>query len=704
MVTGAKSLNLLDAGPMLQRGLQLLRQTGIADEAIVETKGWRVTEIMRQIHADEETQLAALLSEPSVKEALSLAVIEREFGNGMMKLVKNVRWLQAFRPCREEIVHAPEQAERLRRLLLAVVDDVRAVLIKLGYRLLRLRTLAKASYEERRCIAREALEVLAPLANRLGVAQMKWEMEDLAFRYLEPQAYKSIAQGLEERRGEREQFITDFVQTLRTLLADAGIDAQISGRPKHIYSIWRKMQKKKVPLDELFDLRALRVMVASVHECYAALGIVHTHWHMLPREFDDYIANPKPNGYQSLHTVVIAPGSKPVEIQIRTQAMHDFAEHGFAAHWRYKEGSKQDQALQNAIASLRSLLDETRSDDSLVENFKTEVFPDKVFALTPKGEVIELPRGATALDFAYAIHTDLGHRCRGAKVDGHIVPLTQSLQNAQQVEIITTKQPRPSRDWMNPSSGYLISARARGKVRQWFHQLNKAENIDAGKRIFEQTQKRFGAMPKTLPEILQQFHLPDEESLYVAIGRGDIRQVQLDGLFRAELPLSTPSLQGTVVKPTRAGKTELAEAEGVDNLMTRVAHCCNPVPGDDVIGYITLGQGITVHRVDCGNILSLPDEKRKRLIQIRWGDRDQLHDVEIEIRAYDRRGLLNDVTKVLVDQKANLIRANTYTDPRTQDVSMKLTIQVRDHDHLCTILERMDQVPNVFEARRAHTQ
>ena len=700
MVTVVKPHTLPEASPFLQRGLELLRQGGLADDTIAESKGWRVLEIMRQIHADEETQLAALLSEPSLETPLSLAVIEREFGTPVMKLVKNVRWLQAFRPCREEVIQGPEQAERLRRLLLAVVDDVRAVLVKLGYRLLRLRHLAKASYEERRCVAREALEVLAPLANRLGVAQMKWEMEDLAFRYLEPQAYKSIAQGLEERRGEREQFITDFVQTLRTALSEAGIEAQISGRPKHIYSIWRKMQKKKVPLDELFDLRALRVMVASVHECYAALGVVHTHWHMLPREFDDYIANPKPNGYQSLHTVVIAPGSKPVEIQIRTQAMHEFAEHGFAAHWRYKEGSKQDQALQNAVASLRSLLDETRNDESLVENFNTEVFPDKVFALTPKGEVIELPRGATALDFAYAIHTDLGHRCRGAKVDGHIVPLTQSLQNAQQVEIITTKQPRPSRDWMNPSSGYLISARARGKVRQWFHQLNRAENIEAGRRIFEQTQKRFGVPSKPMAEILQLWHQADEESLYAAIGRGDIRQVQLDGLYRADLPLTTSTLPTATTKPARPGKEELAEAAGVDNLMTRVAQCCTPVPGDEVIGYITLGQGITVHRVDCGNILSLPEEKRKRLIQIRWGDHDQLHDVEIEIRAYDRRGLLNDVTKVLVDQKANLIRANTFTDPRTQDVSMKLTIQVRDHAHLSTILERMDQVPNVFEAQR----
>ncbi len=685
----------------MQRALALLREAGIAEEAIPATKGWRVAEILSHIQADEDTRIAALLSEPTVKDKLTLATIEREFGPPMMRLVKNVRWLQAFRPCKEEVSHAPEQAERLRRLLLAVVDDVRAVLIKLGYRLLRLRTLAQAPYEERRCVARETLEVLAPLANRLGVAQMKWEMEDLAFRYLEPQAYKAIASALEERRTEREAFIQDFIDTLRRLLAEAGIKAQVTGRPKHILSIWRKMQKKKVGIDELFDLRAVRVLVDTVPECYTVLGIVHTHWHMLPKEFDDYIANPKPNGYQSLHTVVIGPHERLVEIQIRTHAMHEFAELGFAAHWRYKEGSKQDQALQGAINALRSLLEEPRSDESLIESFKTEVFPDKVFVLTPKGEVIELPKGATALDFAYAVHTDLGHRCRGAKVDGHIVPLTQPLQNAQQVEIITGKVPRPSRDWMNPASGYLISARARGKVRQWFHQQNRADNLEAGKRILEQTQKRLGGAGKPMAELLQQFHQPDEESLYVAIGRGDIRQHQLDALFRAEFTAEKKPAAATPAKPARPAGRELAEAGGVDNLMTRVAHCCNPVPGDEVIGYITQGQGITVHRADCRNVLKLPEDQHRRLIQIRWGDTTQLHDVDIEIRAFDRRGLLNDVTKVLVDLKSNLIRANTYTDPSTQDVSMKLTIQVRSHEHLSAILARLNLVSNVFEARRA---
>jgi len=681
--------------PLYNQALQRVQQAGDIQEPL--PSGEDVVTILRQLGADEETQIAALLSEHRLIDTLSLEEIEETFGSTIHGLVKNVRWLNQFRPCLKEEIQTPDKAERLRRLLLAMVDDVRAVLIKLAYRVARLRKLDHERYEIRRCIARETLDIFAPLANRLGVAQLKWEMEDLAFRYLDPQTYKKIAKTLEDRREAREKYVAEFEQQLDKILQENNIQAQVYGRPKHIYSIWKKMQRKQLDVDDLYDLRALRVIVDNVTQCYTVLGIIHTHWISVPKEFDDYIAHPKPNGYQSLHTVVIGPQGKTIEIQIRTKSMHEFAELGFAAHWRYKEGSSQDSAMQKVIRSLRSLLDEDEGETGLMESFQTEIFPDKVFVLTPKGDVMELPKGGTPLDFAYAVHTEVGHRCRGAKVNGKIVPLAYQLHSGEQVEILTSKTPAPSRDWMNPQTGYLASSRARAKVRHWFHEQDREENLEAGKRILEQTLKRWGANAENLPKLIQHFGQQDESTLLIDIGRGDIRQTQLDAFFKPELEkkkLKTPVIK----KDTEAGHAAIA---GVGNLLTNVARCCKPVPGDDVIGYITQGRGITVHRRDCPNMLNLPETRRNRLVEIDWQKQTGIYTAEIELEAFDRTGLLNDVTQVFLTQKINLIGADTRTDVDSQTVHMKLTAQIQSAEQLALIMNRLAQLNNVMEVRRA---
>ena len=680
--------------------LARVRLSGAQRERLVE-----VLQLLQQLHADEDMQVAAQLVGGYGREGPPLDEIEAQHGATVARLVANVRRLEQFDICLADAARPPEQVERLRRLLLAVADDIRAVLIRLARRLVRLRHLKGESYARRRCVARESLEIFAPLANRLGIAQLKWEMEDLAFRYLDPLSYKEIARGLEERRVDRERYVAGFAERLRQLLEGAGIAAEITGRPKHIYSIWRKMQRKQVGLRELFDIRALRVIVGDVRDCYATLGLVHTHWHPIPSEFDDYIANPKPNGYQSLHTVVVGPGNKPIEIQIRTRAMHEFAELGFAAHWRYKEGGgADDKAMEAVVRSVRALLEENESDQQLVDGLKAEVFPEQVFVFTPRGDVVELPRGATPLDFAYAIHTELGHRCRGAKVDGRIVPLTRPLQNGERVEILVGSRPSPSRDWMNPAAGYLVSASARAKVRQWFHQQDSEKNAEAGRKILEHAARRLGVRPVLDEALLARARQPDENAFLISLGRGDIRESQLEAWLAPEPEEEPATPETTIIRRVpglRGGQgARRAEVAGQRNFMVRVAKCCKPVPGDDVIGYITQGRGVTVHRRDCPNIRHLPEAKQARLIDISWGEPGDLHAIEIEVLALDRRGLLNDITQVLVEEKANLLRADTRTDVRTSGVRMRLEVQVRHADQLAILLNKIRQVRNVLAADR----
>jgi GTP pyrophosphokinase len=597
------------------------------------------------------------------------------------------------------------QAEALRKMLLAIVTDPRLVLIKLAGQLHLLRDSRDAPSAERERIARDTREIYAPLASRLGVWQLKWELEDWSFRYLEPDSYKRVAGWLSAKRADREEYITQVIELLRTELGKTGIDADIAGRPKHIYSIWRKMQRKGLSFEQLYDIRAVRVLVNTIPDCYAALGVVHGLWPYIPGEFDDYIATPKDNLYRSLHTAVIGPGKQPLEIQIRTREMHEHAELGVAAHWRYKEGGKGDAAYEQKIVWLRQILEpserdgETESD--FLERVRSEVFEDRVYALTPRGEVIDLPRGATPLDFAYHIHTDLGHRCRGAKVNGRMVPLNQPLQNGDQVEIIAAKQLNPSRDWLVPSLGYLASQRNRNKVRAWFRKLDEDQNRQQGRQVLERELQRLAIHSVTLPELIGEFGVENADALYLAIGEGDINVAQITGAIQRrakpqELPSPVPRRPTAQPKDT-AGIT----VEGVGDLLSHFARCCGPVPPEPIAGYITLGRGVSIHRQDCANLRRLEAAHSERLIAVEWGSAaEQAFPVDVNVRAFDRRGLVRDVSAVLADSKINIHAMNTVTNAADGIADMSLKITVHDLPELSRVLARIQGLPNVLSARR----
>lgn len=657
---------------------------------------------LQAMGADGDSVVAAVLADPRLRERLDTEALTAEFGKPMASLVHSIHWLNTFKECREEFVQPPEQAEHLRRMLLAMVDDVRAVLVKLAYRLERLQLLAEESYETRRCIARETLDIYAPLANRLGLGQLKWSLEDLAFRYLEPQTYKRLAKSLEETRDERERYVQGFVNDLQVLLQAEGIDAEVYGRPKHIYSIYKKINRKNSDLKDLYDIRAVRVLVDRVATCYAVLGVVHGRWTHIPKEFDDYIANRKENGYQSLHTAVIGPEGKVVEVQIRTREMHALAEQGVAAHWRYKEGGRQDHALDRAVNSLRNLLEHRDNDEELLESFHTELFGDRVFVLTPRGDVLDLPKGSTPLDFAYSVHSQIGHRCRGAKVDGHIVPLTYVLKSGEQVEVLTAREPNPSRDWYNPNTGYLFSARTRAKVRHWFAQLDRDQHLADGRSMLEREAHRLGVPVPDLDTLVRRFHVQTQEELLLAIGRGDVRTGQLVTALQGPVVPVAPLPSGTGRKPSSwgTGHRDAIRVQGVGNLLTQFAQCCKPAPGDPVVGYITKGEGVMIHRSDCQNILNLPDSQRKRLIEADWGEKPHSYPVDIHIEAFDRQGLLRDITSTLSNEKINVLAANTRTNRDDQSVIMDLEVEIVDITQLSRTLDKLSQLPHVISAQR----
>jgi GTP pyrophosphokinase len=597
------------------------------------------------------------------------------------------------------------QAEGLRKMLLAIVTDPRLVLVKLAAQLQQLRDSKDAPQAERERLAYETREVYAPLANRLGVWQLKWELEDLSFRYLDPENYKRVAGWLAAKRADRERYIGAIIELLRQELAKANIEAEIAGRPKHIYSIWRKMQRKDLAFDQLYDIRAVRVLVASVADCYAVLGIVHGLWPYIPGEFDDYIATPKDNLYRSLHTAVIGPGKLPLEIQIRTREMHDHAELGVAAHWRYKEGGKANPAYEQKIVWLRQILEPgergEETEGEFLDRVRSEIFEDRVYAISPRGEVVDLPRGATPLDFAYHVHTDLGHRCRGAKVNGRMVPLNQHLANGDQVEIITGKQPNPSRDWLVPSLGYLASPRNRNKVRSWFRKLDEQQNQQQGKQILERELQRLAIYSVTLPELIGEFKVDNAEQLYRAIGEGEINVAQISGAIQRrakpqELP--TPIVRRPAASPKKASGITI---DGVDDLLSNFAGCCNPVPPEAIAGYITLGRGVSIHREDCANFKRLAKESPERVIPVEWGTgADRSFPVDIHVRAYDRRGLLRDITAVLADSKINIHAMNTVTQESEGTADMNFKITVHDLEELSRVLARIQGLSNILSARR----
>ncbi len=600
-----------------------------------------------------------------------------------------------------------QRAEGLRRLLLALVADLRVVLIALAWQVARLYRVGREDQARRRSVAQETRLIHAPLANRLGVWQLKWELEDLAFRYLEPGTYQRIADLVAERHDDREAFIGDFIEQLKQELDKAGIAARVSGRAKHIYSIWRKMQRKGLDFHQLFDVRAVRVLTDSVADCYSVLGQVHTRWQPVPGEFDDYITNPKPNGYQSLHTAVSGPGGRVVEVQIRTHDMHRHAELGVAAHWRYKEGGPRDESLERRIGVMRQLLETSDGDvddASLLESFENLTTEDRVYALTPRGEVMDLAAGATPLDFAYLVHTEVGHRCRGAKVNGRIVPLTTTLNNGDRVEILTAREPRPSRDWLSPRLGYIRTARARAKVRAWFRQADHDDNLASGRQAIENEFRRLDLGLDELDQVLGGFNFRRPDELFVAVGRGDFTAIQVaQAVERAKAPPEDRLADAIPVRRPRHEPTleKGVRIEGVGSLMYQLARCCQPVPGDEISGYITRGRGVSIHRRDCRQLLNLQRNQPERILEVSWaGSEAARYPARLHIQAFSRQGLIKDISTLLAHENINVSAIQASEDERSGEVEIDMTVQVLDFDQLVTLLSRLQTIPNVTSARR----
>jgi GTP pyrophosphokinase len=678
----------------IQRALAIIAQIP-EPTPYLRPKGVEVAAILMDFKVDVETILAAILSDLRLEQLIPKPDLAKEFGENVAALVKEIIWLNKLAVYSIDMMHQPNQTETLRRMLLSMTHDVRAVLIKLAYRIKRLRILSGEPDEVRHFIAQETIDIYAPIANRLGIHQFKWELEDMAFRYLEPEIYSQVAKSLAAKRTHRAACIDHFIHDFKRQLKDEGINAEIYGRPKHIFSIWKKMQRKQLAIDELYDLLAVRVIVDSLAECYGVLGIVHGNWQTIPKEFDDYIANPKENGYQSLHTVVLDEQGNRIEVQIRTQEMHEFAELGVAAHWSYKEGGRHNAAMDKSIASLRKLLEEKENVNNLTEDFRSELFQDRVYVLTPAGKLIDLVKGATPLDFAYAIHTEIGHCCRGAKINGRICPLTYTLKSGEQVEILTSKEIKPNRNWIDTNLGYLKSAHAIGKVKSWFRHQQRDENIAVGKNILDKEIQRLGLKGINLKDIAQHFKCADVDSLLEAIGRNDINSRQLAAYFKI------PELEAHFPSPAKK-KPEaksVVTIEGIDNVLTNFAQCCSPVSGDDIIGYITHRRGITVHRMDCGNIKRLIGEQHPQVIPVHWGATQSRHSVPIVIRAYNSRHLLNNVTQVLSQGNIHISNAALETSPDFSAV-LNLTIQVENTKQLSFMLSRISQLPNIVDVKR----
>ena len=679
-------------------------------------------DILAGMRQDADTLIAALLNGCLEAGDMTETGLSQRFGPGIGRMVGDLRRIGQLANV-EAVIAAKEQdrhEENLRRLLLGIAEDVRVVLVVLAERLHLMRSIKDLDEARRRKLATDTRRVHAPLANRLGVWQVKWELEDLALRYLEPEAYRRIAQLLGDKRVEREAYIAHVIALLKSKFAEAGVRADITGRPKHIHSIWRKMQRKGVDMEQIFDLRAVRILVDSIADCYAALGLVHGLWRHIPKEFDDYIATPKGNMYQSLHTAVVGPGDKSLEVQIRTWDMHRHAELGVAAHWAYKESKGADAAFQNRLVWMRQwmeLLNEGEDDGDFLERFKSEFEPAHVYVLTPQSKVIDLPRGATPLDFAYAIHSEIGNRCRGAKVDGRIVPLNQTLRSGQTVEIITQKNATPSRDWLSIHQGYLKTARARNRVRLWFKQQDYDRYVAEGRALLEKELARLGVEARLqLDPIAHKCNFHKGDDLLAAIGRGDVPagQVarQLGDLAgpaekdRVELEpedLVTQRRDRRRKVPHRPGRgRQEVVAEGIDDLMTHMGHCCKPVPGDAIVGYITRGRGLTIHRRDCDNLRQLIAAEPARLMEVAWAEAspEDAYPVDLIIVAADRKGLLRDISAVFSEADLTLLGVNTSTDRTSDRATMRFTAEVRDMDQLETIQSRLRQIPDVIAVKR----
>jgi GTP pyrophosphokinase len=679
-----------------------------------------VVDILHDLEMDDETLTAALLHITDLgKGHLSHypAIIQQMLAD-LLKM-DSVTELRTSTLSKSEKKTSNESlaahTENLRRMLLSIAEDVRVVVIILAERLFLMRSLKQAPDAERRILAQETRDLHAPLANRLGIWRIKWELEDFCLRYLEPDEYNRIAKSLAGSRVEREGYVQRVIELLSEKCQEAKIRADIAGRPKHIFSIWKKMARKGVDIDRIFDLLAVRIIVESVAECYAVLGFVHGLWRHIPGEFDDYIATPKANLYRSLHTAVVGPEDKPLEVQIRTWEMHEHSERGIAAHWAYKESRGHDAEFQRRLLWMRQWLQlkEETNDQSFIEEFKTEYAPELIYVLSPMGKVIELPRDATPLDFAYAIHSGLGHRCRGAKVDGRIVPLTYSLHNGESVEVLTTKEGGPSRDWLSNHLGYLKTSRARNRVRQWFRQQDYDQHLAIGRASLDKEIERLGLQRLDLNEAATRFNFKKAEDLLAAIGCGELSPVQvvndfnrhtkpqdkIEALIPSKIPSKTPGKTGQKRSPKGNGAVLL---DGIQDLMHSLAGCCKPVPHDPIIGFITRGRGVSVHRADCGFITRLPETETKRLISADWSDQPRLslYSVDILVEAGDRRGLLRDISAVLSNEEVDVLAVSSQSDRSKDIASFRFTVEVGNMQQLSRVIDKIAQLPEVFSARR----
>lgn len=658
----------------------------------------KTMEVLKTLHADDEIiqvyqWFADIRAERHRLEDLAEQITDKQ-KSILADLIKihQADWL--LKP-------KSNNAEGLRRLLFAMINDVRLVLILLAEQLVLMRAAVDFDEAMKQQLATSTMTYHAALANRLGVWQIKWELEDLSFRFLQPEQYKTIAKKLAEKRNDREQFIKTCSKKLTDELANNNIKADIAGRPKHIYSIYKKMQKKKLEFEGLFDIRAIRVLVDSVADCYATLGIVHATWSHIPKEFDDYIAQPKGNNYQSLHTVVVVDG-KTLEVQIRTHQMHEHAELGVAAHWRYKDGSKQDQSYDNKVNWMRQLLSENTGSDELLEAFQSDTQEERVYVFTPTGDVVDLPNGSTPVDFAYHVHTEVGHRCRGAKINGSIVPLTRVLKTGDQIEILTSKLAKPSKDWLHDQSGYLQSARARAKVRHWFRENDFDKNLQVGKELLEDELNKFDLQNADLQKLLESFNLQSTDKLYAMIATGDITVNQV--LRRADLQLNPNKRFAQKSIPKKAKSTKHDGGlivEGVDSLKTTMANCCNPVHGDAIGGFITRTRGISVHQANCENYLHLISEHPNRLVNVKW-DHEQSEDTvtSLLLVANNRKHVIKDISALLANLKVEIMALHAEPDNEAGLVNIKISIQIRDFDHLTEVMSRLSSLEHINSIHR----
>jgi GTP pyrophosphokinase len=706
-----ESSRLLAACQMAQAALHA-RGTDSGDWAVDSNcflAGLDTALILAELQVGTECLLAGILYRAVREQRVTSERVVEAFGEGVAQLIEGVSRMAAIGELRSSgdqpvLGQAQGQKDNIRKMLIALVDDVRVALIKLAERTCAIRAV-KNDEQRRLPVAREVFDVYAPLAHRLGIGQLKWELEDLSFRYIYGDAYRKIARLLDGKRVERDQFIIQVRDELCRALSNAGLEVEIEGRAKHIYSIWRKMQHKGIGFSQVYDIRAVRILVPQVKDCYATLGLVHGLWHNIPNEFDDYIANPKENGYRSLHTAVVGPEGKVLEIQIRTRQMHEEAELGVCAHWRYKgtdAAARSASTYEEKIAWLRQVLDwheETGDAGDVAEQFSFQMAQDRIYAFTPQGDLVNLAHGATPLDFAYHVHTEVGHRCRGAKVNGSIVPLTYTLLTGERVEILTSKDGTPRRDWLQQGLGYLKTSRARAKVQHWFKAQAREDNVDAGRHLLEREFKRLALTSVDFQRISRKVQQASVEDMYAAVGSGDLTSAQVLNAAQGLVENRGPQLK--LARPGSAVHRDQVQVRGVGNLMSHIAGCCKPLPGDAITGFITQGRGVSIHRSDCGRLVRLMEASAERIIDVEWGlsPRDN-YEVDVSIEAYDREGLLRDITGLFANARINVLSINTQTNKNRNTATMRLLVAVPNLGSLSKLLERINRLKNVVSATR----